>query len=961
MTEPMTSMYPGRIAIALAVASSLGWLSGRSSPSRWGPAVAAAAAGAIAHLTLAATGELRIASRRSMGLLESVNLLGALDAVDDQFAAVDLDLRVIAANQTYRTDLTRNFGVEIRRGVNLEETIGEADERAALVVGHWQRAVSGQEFEILEETVGPGGEPHWREARYRPILDDRGERLGASRIARDVTDRRARELVAERERHQFLEIIRRAPVAMAMFDDSMRYVAFSDRWAAEYELDGRELIGRSHFEVFHDLPMTWKEAYCNCLDGEGTSHPEDVFRRADGTEMHVRWAVHPWRDAEGRVGGVLLVTERIDELVKARETALAASRLKSDFLANMSHEIRTPMTGLIGMAEILLETPLDEVQREYAATIAGSGNALLTIVNDILDLSKIEAEKLHLESVEFDLRELVDEVADLLAPRARQKGLRIDRRFPQNLPDRYEGDPVRVRQVLSNLVGNAVKFTHAGAVTIEARAVSLADTSAKVRISVSDTGIGIPESMRETIFESFTQADGGINRRYGGTGLGLTICRRLVSLMGGSIGLKSEVGRGSTFWFEVTWPLRPAAPRTGTKNGLVGLRVAWLKGGDEEDELIGEHLRSWGCRVELVSTTAALLRSLSSAPEDDPFRLALVDARMLSGVRRRFFRLLEEDPRLATLRLVLLRPSGRDTRIAGSDPPHAVSLARPIGRQALEDAIAESLDRPRSSPSKVRRLVSPASNGLTPLGLRVLIAEDDEVNRKVVSRMLGRIGCTAETVTDGFDAILSREDSRHDLILMDVQMPGTDGLSATAAIRKLEAARGLPRLPIVAMTAHAMPADQLRCLDAGMDGHLAKPVTLRILHESIARWSPGLGSVGDTGPDSFDLTDLIARCDGDRRLVSELFDSCLTSVPETHRRMAEAASSNDWQGLAAQAHGLKGTARTIAAEGLALACEAIERAASIADSDATRLGLATVVEIWARVRAEIIRFQGRMT
>ncbi len=653
----------------------------------------------------------------------------------------------------------------------------------------------------------------------------------------------------------------------------------------------------------------------------------------------------------------------VAERRRANEAAEAASRAKGEFLANMSHEIRTPMGGVIGMLELLLGTPLDETQRDYALTARNNADGLLRILNDILDLTKIEAGKLVAETVEFNLRNVLEEVVDLFAAQAHQKGLQIACCVPADVPERVVGDPVRVRQVLVNLVGNAVKFTDRGEVTLEAELLDETDAGARLCLAVRDTGIGIPRDRQAAIFESFTQADGGVTRRHGGTGLGLTICRHLAHLMGGRIALESEPWAGSLFRLELTLPRHPEAVMgSRPPAALDGLRVLVVDPNATGRRALGELLRAWSCRPELASSVAWALDLVRSAAPADPFGLVLVDAAISAEDRRRLLGMVRADPRIAAIPRLLLcaprTPTGGDEDEKWAAHFDA-SLNKPVRRSSLLNTIVRALDRHEDDP--LPRPIAPAAPPQFPL--RVLVAEDYEINRKVVMKMLGLMGCRADAVVNGLEAVEAVQRADYDVVLMDLQMPEMDGLAATAEIRRHEAARGR-HTPILAYTAHAMEEDRRRCLEAGMDGYLVKPVRQRDLYEVLAKWSsgdPGRACTTAEGPQRSGATttaaamgprfaELYETYGGDTEFVRELLTSFLVAAPAAVAGIGEGLAAGDASRAATAAHGLKGISLTIGAEALADSCRALVVAGRRGDLPAAHAAFAEAHRHWTDLK-----------
>jgi signal transduction histidine kinase/DNA-binding response OmpR family regulator len=529
--------------------------------------------------------------------------------------------------------------------------------------------------------------------------------------------------------------------------------------------------------------------------------------------------------------------EQAVQLAEARDQALASARARSQFLANMSHEIRTPLNGIIGTTDILLDSDLDATQRDYAQILSRCGQHLLGVIDDVLDLAKIEAGKVEIEHVELDLRALVEEIAGVLAARAQDKGIELATAITPDLDATVKGDPSRLRQVLVNLVGNAIKFTERGSVVIKVRVLRASDTQLTVRLAVRDTGIGISPERRDAVFESFTQADGSTTRNYGGTGLGLTICRELVHLMGGEINLRSTPGKGSTFWIDL--PLERVPPGRATRRAapvrLAGLHVLVVDDTAINRLILRRSLQGWGCRVEESAGGVEALTRLTDALGRDPFALVILDLHMPEVDGLETARRIRMNPGLAGVPLILLSSIGglrggdREVRESGL----AAVVIKPIRQSALLDALLGALGESRSAPAAGAHAAAPAGR---PLALRVLVAEDNHVNQLVAQRLLEKLGCHADVAESGREAVEAVARTRYDVVLMDIQMPVMDGFEATALIRSREAAG--EHVSIIAMTAHAMQGDRERCLAAGMDGYITKPVGAAALQNVLAGLRP---------------------------------------------------------------------------------------------------------------------------
>jgi PAS domain S-box-containing protein len=785
--------------------------------------------------------------------------------------------------------------------------------------------------------VTKDGGYRWMEVYARLICDEHGTPTGVAGTLNDVTER-------HRAEERFRVVFRHSPFphilagAAGILDCNLATLRLM-RVERKEEIVGRAVADLApEFQADGMRSSEKARRLKQIARDQGFHRGEWICRRADGTDVTVEVTLSPV-SIEGGPAMLLVLhdlTDRIRderELLRAKEAAEAANRAKSDFLATMSHEIRTPMNGVIGMTDLLLGTALTQKQRHYAEVAQTSGRALLDVINDILDYSKIEAGALAIESIPLDLRGVLEQASDLLCVRAQQKGLEFIVDYPADAPRHLIGDPGRIRQVIINLLGNAIKFTERGHVLARVKVERRGADEAHVALAVEDTGIGIPHDKQAALFEKFTQADSTTARRFGGTGLGLAICKRLAHMMGGSIRLDSEPGRGSTFTVTFVLKVDGHAANPAAVPALQNLRVLVVDDHALSRDTLGRQLAAWRIRHSVADRGAVVIGALRQACDaGDPFHLVIVDAEMPDLEGAVVCGLIKADPVLVQTQTILLTASGKAIPDAGPDVDARVH--KPVRSSRLLDAIVTLVhgDRGTAAPRTPVPLPAPAREIAT--GARILLAEDHPTNQLLAIELLQQLGCTVEVAQNGREAVGLALDRGYDVVLMDCHMPEMDGFEATAAIRARQ--QGGRRVPIVALTANAMAGDRERCLSAGMDDYVSKPVNAAELERVIESWCRPHPVAAEAPAEPFDCRAAMERVGGSREFLAKLAQSFCRHLPATRTKLRKALDEHNADGIDIAAHTLRGTLGMFSAEAAILAARELESAARAQEWPAIR-------------------------
>jgi PAS domain S-box-containing protein len=871
------------------------------------------------------------------------------------------------------------------------------------------RRMAGESFEAEYRIHTPKGEEKWIRDRAFPICDRDGKRIRVVGIAEEITERKRAEQALRTSQEFVQSTLDALSSAMCVLDETGTIIEVNRTWKSFAEANPKvDRFGaeqQSSFENEIGVGVNYLEV-CERAVVNGAPEAADFaagIRRVlcgeavDFTKEYPCHSPHERRWFVARVtrffdrGRPRVVVDHINisaltlaeesmriakqeaeaESSRAGKLALqadTASRAKSAFLANMSHEIRTPMNGIMGITSLLLDTELNEQQRSYAESVLESAENLLRLVNDILDISKIEAGKIELETTDFDLQTVMEELASVFAVKAHSKGLDLVVDVDVGMPTLLRGDEGRLRQIVTNLMGNAVKFTAAGEIELTVTRTQESENEVQLRFTVRDSGIGIPENKLDRLFNNFSQVDSSTTRVYGGTGLGLAISKQLVEIMGGTIGVSSKQGEGSQFWFTVHLLKQVASRAEDASIGeLKGRRVLIVEDHAPTLRVLEKQLRSAGMLTQAAANDALAMQALTQAVDEQyPFEAVLIDLRACCLDSDSLADCIQGDPALGDPRVVVLAAAGiaPRPRAAGNQKP-LVHVSRPVKKRGLLRALCADGDfGATNSQSRAHSSTAPSAVPLSGVKGHILLAEDNAINRTVALGTLAKLGLSADVAYNGADALEALQSNSYDLILMDVQMPVMDGIEATKQIRASTSSAFDAQIPVIAVTAHARESDRQECLAAGMSDYISKPINLAALTEVVLRWlpkpeqentaarnAPAAPTVTKAGAGGvFDRVGALSRLMDDEELMNEVIEGFLMDTPGQIAELRKLVALGDVKAAGLKAHLIKGSASSVGGEAMRAVAHEMEQAGKSGDMDVVAAGLEDLEHEFERLR-----------
>ncbi len=911
-----------------------------------------------------------------------------LDASPNTVCSFDRSGRFITINASGLKIL--NMSREILIGTQLVDIIH--DESKPIVKLAIKKVLDGEQATFEAALPQDNNQMLYWWASINPVLDSEGEVSHFNGVMIDITKRKKMEIALRETNEELNQYFTSSLDLLCIADTDGHFLRLNPEWEIVLGYSIEELVGIKFIDLVHpdDIPSTL--AAIVTLDNQiEINNFENRYRCKDGSYRWIEWRSRSKgkfiyaaaRDVTDRKTHekqleesnrkLEIANQRANEM--ARQAAIASSA-KSDFLANMSHEIRTPLNGVIGMANLILSTNLDIEQLHYAETIKKSAEVLLSIINDILDFAKIEAGKLELEILDFDLGSFLQSIAEMMAMRAFGKKLEFICAPTPNTPLRLRGDESRLRQILINLAGNAIKFTHEGEINIRVNTVWQNDRHAKLKFSVSDTGIGIPKDRLDSLFEQFTQVDASTTRKYGGTGLGLAISEQLVRIMDGNIGVESVEGKGSEFWFTITLEKQLELDEGSHEPvDLAGMNVLLIEDNDSYREAIVSYLHSWNSNVDFATEPDMAVEKLETAKDtNQPFQVALLDLRKTESCCEFLARKIKDNPQLSDTALLLISSTRKKEDI---DRINASGILAILNKPLDIRKLREYLSGIHRGDLQFRENISDTGFSFPSIkaeAVHVLLVEDNIINQHVILGILSKLGVKADAVADGVEALNALRMIPYDLVLMDIQMPVMDGIQTTEEIRNIETGVLDHKIPIFAMTAHAIKGYREKCEQAGMNDYITKPIDPRVLIQKMERWLPrqlhvdslpaGARDIPEKFfPDNpldkiavFDHQALLSRLMNDKKIADHIIRYYLDDTPEKLRAIRDAIENGDFSALTYLLHSLKGSSANVGGDLLSKVAQEMEIACKRGDYQKTRTFLPNLERQYYKLQTEMLVF-----